>query len=425
MIVIELLVIATLISINLFFALSEIAFISSKRANIQEALRRGDRRARIVLDFMKSPERFLSSVQVGMTLIGIVSGAFGGVTMADDLGRVLRGVPLLAPIARELSVVIVVGLITYFTIVVGELFPKSVAIRNPERIALRVIPIMNLFTRTFYPIVMFLSWSTRLLLRVFGINRVNTRNENPIKEIVALTRFAVLNKKINKDQEQILYNAININKIMLHEIMVEKQDIKFLRTDMTLAQAMIEAHIHHHTRYPLLDETTGAILGYINLKDIYAALQLNPQFGSLRSIARDILYFKENEKVIDVLPLLMRQFQHIAIVCDADGPVVGLITLEDVIESIIGDINDEFDLLPVHIVKISDNRFIVGGGVRLKKLNKELSLELPPSDEILSEWLVKKSHGPLAPEKSIAVGSHEFIVRKMKKGKISELIFRK
>ncbi|MBN2353802.1 MAG: HlyC/CorC family transporter [Spirochaetales bacterium] len=425
MVVIELFVIATLISINLFFALSEIAFISSKRAVIQEAHRRGDRRAKIVLDFMKKPEKFLSSIQVGITLIGIVSGAFGGITMADDLARVLRGAPLLAPIARELSLVTVVGLITYFTIVLGELFPKSIALRNPDKITLSVIPVMNVFTKIFYPLVIFLSFSTRLILRIFGIKDSSEKRENPIKEIVALTRYAVLNKKINKDQEQILYNAININKIMLHEIMVEKEDIKFLRSDMTLAQAMIEAHIHHHTRYPLLDSATGAILGYINLKDIYAALQLNPQFGSLKSISRDILYFKENDKVIDALPLLMRQFQHIAMVCDADGPVVGLITLEDVIESIIGDIYDEFDLLPVHIVKITDDRFIVGGGVRLKKLNKELSLDLPSTEEILSEWLVKNSHGPLAPEKSIPFGSHEFIIRKMKKGKISELIFRK
>jgi putative hemolysin len=425
MIIPALIVIAALISINFFFALSEVAFISSKRANIHEAQRRGSRRAKIILDFMKSPERFLSSVQVGMTLIAVVSGAFGGLTVSDDLHRVLRGVPLLAPFSRELSVIVAVGLITYFSIVVGELFPKTLAIRNPEKIILAVIPVMNLFTKIFYPIVLFLSFSTRLLLRIFGIKGAAERRENPIKEIVALTKYAVLNKKISKDQEKILFNAININKVMLHEIMIERKDIKFLRSDMTLTEAMIEAHVHHHTRYPLVDRQTNDILGYINLKDIYGALQINPAYESLRSIARDILYFRENDKVIDVLPQLMKQFQHIAMVKNAEGEVIGLVTLEDVIESIIGDINDEFDLLPEYIYKIAENRFIIGGGIKLKKLKRELGLDLPGTDELLSDWLVKTCHGVASPEKRLACGKYEFIVRKIKKGKINELILQK
>ncbi len=287
MVIPEIIVIAALISVNFFFALSEIAFISAKRPNLQEAQRRGSRRAKIVLDFMKKPEKFLSSVQVGITLIGIVSGTFGGLTMADDLDRVLHRIALIASISRQISLVLTVGLITYFSIVIGELIPKTVAIRNPERLILAVIPVMNLFTKIFYPFVLFLSASTRLILRIFGIRDTAEKKENPIKEIVALTKYAVLNKKINKEQEKILYNAININKIMLHEIMIERKDVKFLRSTMSLTEAMIEAHIHHHTRYPLVDEKTNGILGYINLKDIYGALQINPGYESLRSIARD------------------------------------------------------------------------------------------------------------------------------------------
>ncbi len=425
MVIPELLVIAALISVNFFFALSEIAFISSKRANIHEAQRRGSRRAKIILDFMKKPEKFLSSVQVGITLIGIISGAVGGLTMADDLHRVLRRIALIEPFSREISLVLTVGLITYFSIVLGELIPKTVAIRNPERIILAVIPVMNLFTKIFYPFVIFLSFSTRIILRLFGVKDTGEKKENPIKEIVALTRYAVLNKKINKEQEKILYNAININKIMLHEIMIDLKDVKFLRSDMSLTEAMIEAHIHHHTRYPLEDEKTKAILGYINLKDIYGALQINPGYESLRSIARDVLYFKENDKVIDVLPQLMKQFQHIAMVRNAEGEVIGLVTLEDVLESVVGDISDEYDLLPEHIYKIAENRFIIGGGIKLKKLKSELGLDLPATDEALSDWLVKSCQGAMTPEKRIDCGKYEFIVRKLKKGKINELILQK
>jgi putative hemolysin len=425
MVIIEIVVIAALISINFFFALSEVAFISSKKAHIIEARRQGNKRAKIILDFMKKPEKFLSSVQVGITLVGIVSGAFGGLTMAGHLGDMLAKIPAIAPVATQLSVVLTVGLITYFSIVIGELFPKTLALRNPEKIALAVIPVMNLFTKIFYPIVLFLSFSTRQLLRLFGVRGVSETRENPIKEIVALTRFAVLNKKINTDQEKIVYNAININKIMLHEIMIKKQDVDFLTSDMSLADAMIEAHVHHHTRYPLVDKNTNGLAGYINVKDIFDALQINPQSASLQSIAREILYFRENDKVIEVLPQLMKQSQHIAMVKNTEGEIIGLVTLEVLIESIIGDINDEFDSLSVHIYKIAENRLIIGGGVRLKRLKRELELDLPGTDELLSDWLMKKSPEGVKPGKRIACGKYEFIVRKMKKGKINELILQK
>jgi len=418
----EIVIILILILINFFFALSEIAFISSKRLKILDKYQKGEKNSKIVLDFMNEPEKFLSSIQVGITLIGVISGAFGGLAIADDLNYLLKDIKIISPFSKELSIILAVGLITYFSIVAGELFPKTIALRNPEKIILLTIPIMNIFTKIFYPIVIFLSFSTRVLLKIFNIKNIDEKNENPIKEIVSLTRLAVMNKKINKDQEKILFNTININKLKLHEIMIEKKDIKFLKSNMNLMDALIEAHIHHHTRYPLLDDETNDVAGYINLKDIYSALQINPDFKTIKSISRDILYFKDSDKVIDVLPFFMKKSQHIGIIKNSENGIAGLITLEDIIESIIGDINDEYDLLPEYIFKITETRYIIGGGIKLAKLKKELDLDLPDSDEGLSGWLIKINGNPVNPEKIIKYKDYSFIVRKIKRDKIYELI---
>lgn len=418
----EILFLALLISINFFFALSEMAFISSKKIKINEANKKGNKNAKIILDFMEEPEKYLSSIQVGITLIGIISGALGGLTISDDLDYLLKNIKYISSYSKEISVFLTVTIITYFSIVIGELFPKTIALRNPEKIILFVIPIMNIFTKLFYPVVLFLSFSTRMFLRIFNFKSLNEKNENPIKEIVALTRLAVHNKKISKDQEKILFNTININKIKVHEIMIEKKDIKFLRSNMNMMDSLIESHIHHHTRYPLLDTNTNKVVGYINLKDIYSALQINPQFNTIKSISRDILYFKDSDKIIDIFPKLMKKFQHIAIVTNSKNEIVGMITLEDLIESIIGDIGDEYELLPEHIYKITETRFIIGGGIKLKKLKKELNLNIPNTDDSLSNWLLKLANNMITPEKLIKYENYEFTVRKIKKNIIYELI---
>ncbi len=421
----EFIIVTILILLNSFFALSEIAFISSKRIRIIESLKKGSKNAKITLKYMSEPEKFLSSIQVGITLIGIISGAVGGLAISDDLSYYLQKISLISNYSRELSIILTVGLITYLSIVIGELLPKNIALRNPENIILLVIPIMNVFTNIFYPVVLFLSFSTKVLLKIFRIENPDSKNENPIKEIVSLTKLAVMNKKINKDQEKILFNVININKIMLHEIMVEKKEIKFIDADLNLMDAMIEAHIHHHTRYPLLDKKTGEVAGYINLKDIYSALQINPQFNKIRSISRDIIYFRDTEKVIDIFPKLMKKFQHIAMVKNSKNEIAGLITMEDIVETIIGDIDDEYKLLPEYIYKITDTRFIIGGGAKIKKLKKELGLDLPNSDDILSTWLLKLINFSVTPEKRIKFGNYEFTVRKIKKNVIYETILQK
>src|SRR4030042_4002874 len=184
---------------------------------------------------------------------------------------------------------------------------------------------------------------------------------------------------------------------------------------MNMMDSLIESHIHHHTRYPLLDPNTNKVVGYINLKDIYSALQINPQCNTIKSISRDILYFKDSDKVIDIFPELMKKFQHIAIVTNSKNEIVGMITLEDLIESIIGDIGDEYELLPEHIYKITETRFIIGGGIKLKKLKKELDLNIPNTDESLSNWLLKLANNIITPEKTIKYENYEFIVRKIKK----------
>jgi putative hemolysin len=419
----ELVIVLILIAINGFFALSEIGFVSSRREFIEGERDKGSRNAALVLRMMDEPDRFLSSIQVGITLIGVISGAYGGIAIADHISKLFVAFGLQMEYAHNLSLVLIVGIITYLSIVVGELVPKSIALKNPEKVILTVIPIINTFSLFTHPIVSFLSWSTKTILRILRIKATGIdESDDPVREILGIAKSAAVKNKISREQEGIIMRATRLKSTKLGQIMVKRSDMRYLSSETSLPDALVESHIHHHTRFPLLDVASGEMIGYINFKDIVNTLRINPENPTLKGICRPMVSFKDSDTINSVLRRLITTHQHIALVRDAENKVVGMITMEDILETIVGDIQDEYDIIPNHFYEISPNRYVVGGGVTLRKLHASIGSALPDDDRTIDLWIREHLGSNIKVEMKMNYDRFCFIVRKVSRSHIYEVI---
>ena len=420
----EIFVILILIGINGVLALAEIAFVSARREIIEASESQGNKNAILVLKMMETPDRFLSVIQIGITLIGIVSGTFSGIALSERFAVIIAQIPYCAPYSDTIALVIVVTIVTYLSIVLGELVPKSIALKNPERFILVLIPLICILSTITKPLVSFLSLSTKFLLRLIGIKSGGIDEESdPIKEILGIAKMAAIKNKIDHEQEKIIKNAISTLKLTVKDIMVLKADMRVLTTDMSPADALVAAHVHHHTRYPLIDNSVnGTVIGYVNFKDIVNAVRLNPFSPSLRGIKRPIAYVSANDKVTVVLNNLIRIHQHIAMVRTDKGQICGLITLENILETIVGDIKDEYDIPPEYLYDINETRLLAGGGISLLTLRERLGPSIPELNKTLCQWLLEIAGRPLKVENTITHNDIRYEIRKMSRSKISEVI---
>lgn len=420
----ELFIILILIGINAIFALAEIAFVSARRELIESFENQGNKNAKLVLNMMNAPDRFLSVIQVGITLIGIISGTFSGITLADRLAEYLKTLSFFIPYANTISVFTVVTIVTYLSIIFGELVPKSIALKNPEKFILVLIPFISMFSIIMNPVVSFLSMSTKFILKLIGIKPGSIdKDSDPLKEILGIAKMAAIKNKIDYEQEKIIKNAISSRNLSVKDIMVHKSDMRILTTDMSPSDALVASHVHHHTRYPLIDNSNNdQIIGYVNFKDIVNTVRLNPLSPSLKGISRPIEYVSENDKVTKVLRHLIRVHQHIAIVRSKNGSVCGLITLENILETFVGDIKDEYDILPEYLYEINESRLLAGGGILLSSLRERIGPAIPDLRKTLCQWIFELSPKPLKVECTIKYNGIDFKIRKMSRSRINEII---
>jgi putative hemolysin len=372
---------------------------------------------------MDEPDKFLSSIQIGITLIGIVSGVYGGVAIAGDISKLFTLLGVSKAVADDISLVLIVGLITYLSIVLGELVPKTIALKNPEKTILAAMPIVNVFSIVMHPVVSFLSWTTKTILRILHIKAGGIEStDDPLQEILGIAKAAAIRNKISREQESIIMRTARLRSTRLDQIMVKRVDMRYLSTSMPLADALVASHIHHHTRFPLLEESTGEIIGYVNFKDIVNTLRLNPSNPSLRGICRPMTSFKVSDTINFVLRRLISTHQHIALVRDNDHKIVGMLTMEDILETIVGDIQDEYDVIPDHLYEISPKRFIAGGGVPLRKLHAAIGGSVPDDDRTIDLWIREHLGANIKVEMKMHQDSLTFVVRKVSRSHVYEVL---
>ncbi len=392
----EILVIVILTLVNAFFSLCEIALVSVKPSRIQALADKGSSRAKTILKLLANPEGFLSSVQVGITLIGIISGAYGGAALTDDLEAVLIGWPSIAPYAHNVALVVVIGGITYFTIVVGELVPKTLAMGNPEGIALFGAPIIRAFTLATYPIVKLLSGSTSLIMKLIPVKE-NDSDRLSEEELRAIIRTANTQGLLDRQESEAHQNLFRFSEHVAKTLMTHRSEVEWIDSTEPLDKIIAQAKDSYRSKYPVCKGRMQDIEGTLDIRDLLE--QSGTPGFKLADVVRPAIIVPESAGAFAILKLFKKNKQYIAIVVDEHGDFEGLVTLHDLTEAIVGDLPDENEDTAPEIVKRSDGTYLVGGQVLIGDLNAHLGMELMDEEStsyttVAGYFLSKLDHIP-------------------------------
>lgn len=374
---------AILILLSAFFSAAEVAIVSVRKTRLRELIEQGSRRARLVERLAESSTRLLGTIQVGGTLAGLLAAATAAVSLSSGLAAWISQVPIafLMNNAQPLAVVLITLALSVVVLVFGELVPKTLAVHYAEGIALWAAYPLELLTRLASPFVSALSamtqWVTRLL-RVPGRGDLPFVTEDEIKAIVDAGQEEGVLEQVEKEM---IYGIFELGDTLAREVMVPRIDVAALEVGTPLGEAIDVAVRAGHTRLPVYEETIDNIVGILNVKDLLKVLRDGSSQVSLQQILRPAHFIPETNKVDELLKELQQKRIPLAIVVDEYGGTAGLVTIEDILEEIVGEIRDEYDVAeePVY-QKVSDNELIFDARADLDDVNQLLELELPTQE---------------------------------------------
>jgi magnesium and cobalt exporter, CNNM family len=377
----ELLVIVLLTFLEGFFVAAEIALVSVRRSRIEQLVdedRPGARRVRRLLD---EPGRFLAVSQLGLTVIGFFASAFAAVSLSEQLTALLEGAGLGAGTAQGVSLLIVTVLLALFTIVFAELVPKTLALANAERFAIVLSLPIEFLARALSPVIAALTGVTNWVTGLFGA-RVSTEAQITAEELRLIVERGGEQGVLEAEEEQMINAVIELGTRRVHEVMVPRIAMVALTADSTLGEAIDSIVTEGHSRIPVFENTVDEIVGIVYAKDLLPFLKADsPKPPVLRSLLRTPVFVPESMTVDDLLHELQRRKVHIAIVLDEYGGTAGLVTIEDLLEEIVGEIQDEYDEEEPMIVKLSDDEARVDGRASVDDLAEIFETQVPLEDE--------------------------------------------
>jgi putative hemolysin len=383
-------------------------------------------------------EASLAAMQVAMTLLGASAAAIGGVGAAENIKPFFQEQLRLSPLTAEiLAIIVVVIPLTFLSILLGELMPKVFSLRNKEWVCLRLSPMMRWFCLSVWPavwvfettVMTMMAWSERRWRPHMDAGMKSEAIE--LLELRAQAASARASRLIGEREEGIILGAARFSTRRVREIMLPAEHISMLDVDASIDSCLVTAHLEMHTRFPVAERhgDPESILGYVNFKDLVALLKLSqPHEPSLRSIVRPMPSLRDDMLLAACLERLIHEHTHIALVRDAAGKVVGLITLEDVLEELVGEIQDEYDRLPVHAVP-SGWAWVVGGGLLLARLKELTGIDLaadPPETipeeglRTVSDWVVGHTQGHFHSGDIFDRNGVRVVVRKVRRQKVFE-----
>lgn len=369
---IEILFIVLLILLNGLFALSEMAVVSSRKARLQQRANEGDDNARAALELANNPNDLLSTVQVGITLIGILAGAFGGATIAEELALTLHQLPFLAHYADAIALGIVVLVITFFSLIIGELVPKRVALNHPERIAAFVAKPMRMLAILSTPMVRLLGFATDFVL---GILRMRVSTEPPVteEEIKVLMEQGTRAGMFEEAEQDMVERVFSLGERRINTIMTPRTQIAWLDFDDPLEETLLKMTESAHSRFPVKQGTLDNFLGIVHVKDLMlGALAGKPM--DLKSALHHPLFVPESMHVLKVLELFKKTGTHIGMVVNEYGDIQGLITLNDVLEAIVGGMPSLAESEEPLAVQRSDGSWLMDGMIPVDEFREFMDI---------------------------------------------------
>jgi putative hemolysin len=375
---VEILIIAFLIGLNAFFVIAEYALIRVRRSRIEQLVEEGNRSAKRVNRLIAQPGRFLATIQIGVTFVGFLAAAFAGASLVDDLERLLAGIPAVGSQANLVALLIVTAILALFTIVFGELLPRAVALAHAETLALILAVPVEILGRVLAPLVWLLTTLTNAIGRLFGIKETHQETVTA-EELMILIERGSEQGVIEAEEQQMIGAVLELGDLRAHEVMVPRIDIKALPAAATLNEIVDAIVSEGHSRIPMYDESIDNVIGILYAKDLIPYLAKAEQ-PDLRALLRAPLFVPESISVDDLLHQLQRRKVHIAIVLDEYGGTAGLVTIEDLIEEIVGEIQDEYDVEEPMIVTLSDDEARVDGRAAIDDLVEHFGATLDEED---------------------------------------------
>ncbi len=378
--VVEVLVIALLIAVNAVFVAAEIALVTVRRSRIRQLTDEGDRRARRVGRMIERPGRLLATIQLGITFIGFLAAAFAGASIAGELADSFRKIGPLTTSADVLALLVVTLVVSLVTIVFGELVPKTLALAHAERYSLALARPVEVLGVILSPLVWLLTSTTHLVTRLLGVRDMNDEAITS-EELRILVERGTEQGTIEAEEEQMIGAVLELGDQRAHEVMVARVDMVTLAVDAALGEIVETIVSEGHSRIPVYEDNIDNIIGMLYAKDLLPYLVGDDRPPSIRRLLRTPLFVPESMLVDDLLRSLQRRRVHIAVVLDEHGGTAGLITIEDLLEEIVGEIQDEYDEEEPMIVPLGDVEARIDGRADVDDMLEHFGTSLDGDDQ--------------------------------------------
>ncbi len=375
----EILIVLLLIVLNGFFAMAEIAIISARKSRLKQLAHDGNINAQAALDLSQSPNRFLSTTQIGMTFIGIFAGAFGEKTITANVANYLRAYPFFAPYSETLALILVVAAITYLSLIIGELVPKRIGLNNPEKFAKLLALPMNYISIIASPLIVILSASTDFILRLF---RITSKEDPPVseEEIRMLIREGTRAGVFQIAEKDIVERTFRMSDKKVQSLMIHRAEIVYLDVDSKFATLKKRISQNPHSYFPVVEDSLDKILGVIRTEDILTNFLIEGEID-LRKHLHKPLFVPEGTTGLKVLELFKKSGIHVALVIDEYGNVQGLVSLNDILEAIVGDLPNLNQLEEKEFIKRDDGSFLVDGTVPIDEFKDHFGIKKLPAEK--------------------------------------------
>ncbi len=385
----QIVILVVLILLNAYFAASEIAFISLNDTKIEKQAKEGNKKAKQIQKMLKTPSEFLATIQIGITLAGFLSSAFASDAFADILAPALYKIfPMISiQVFKGSSIVLITIILSFFTLVFGELVPKRLAMKYYEKIAFSSIGVIKFLSIITLPFVKVLSAVTNFISKLFGISE----NEEEVvteEEIKMMIDEGEEKGTIQQEEKEMIHNIFEFNDITVSEVMTHRTDVYAIEIDSEINDIIKELDDYKYSRIPVYEETIDNIKGILFVKDLLKYLH-GKKAIKIKNIMREAYFVSENKPINELFKNLKKNKMQMAIVVDEYGGIAGIVTMEDLLEEIVGNIFDEYDEFENDYTKIDDNTFLINGSVSINDLKKILKIDLPEGDyETLSGYLI-------------------------------------
>lgn len=384
----EIVLIIIFIIINGFFAAAEIAVVATRRVRIRQLVEEGDKNALILQQFKENPDRFLATIQIGITLAGVIAAAVGGAAAVGVIKPIIQEIPIqpISAYAEALSIGMVTIVITYFLLIFGELIPKSIALANPERLAMKTAKVVHFVSKAAFVFVQIMTFSTNILLKPFG-KKTHAGRAITEEEVRMLIKEGGEQGIFEPTEEALIHSVFEFTDMSVKEVMVPSTQMVTISLNLPMDDIKTVITEEQFSRYPVIGKDLNDIRGILYAKDFLNALAK----GSVdtRKLMKPPYFIPETLKISKLLREMQRKRVHMALVIDEYGGVSGLVTMEDLLEEIVGEIRDEYDV-ESPVVQLGGGSFLVDASISVRDLKEDHHIDIPesPEYETLSGFLL-------------------------------------